>query len=1317
MQAPIPDAEGQRLHSLRQYHILDTLPQAEFDDIVHLASHICETPIALISLVDQSRQWFKARKGLDAQQTARELSFCAHAILQPDELLVVTDTFADQRFRNNDLVTGEPHIRFYAGAPLVMSDGMALGTLCVIDRVPRQLTENQRAALNALRRSVVNALELRRLSSDASARRLILYDVLHQLARELDVDVILRKALNAIRQINRWDSIGISLPTANGQFWQTRVEDRMAEGEVSAFHTIYSGVIGRVYRTGEIQFVADVSADPNYFHGDHEDQVGSELAIPIKFEGEVLGVLNLEAHRTQAFTQDDIDFAQSITEIIAIALKNAQQFISLKHEISRRVQVEKHLRDALIKLESAESQAGLGSWSLDLENGNFWCSKELQRLLGYDPVEGRLSKEELLDGVHPEDREIAAGAQAQVLRGEIPEVRDFRTNPKHGAVRILAPRYQRQENEAGQAVRVQGTLLDITERKQAEEAARESEARFATIFRQSPAGVAITSLRDAKLVDVNDVWLRLWGYAREEVVGRTALELGLWANPQDRLRLLEKLATHGHVADFESIFFTKSGVQRDVLLYAGQADVNNEPMMLIQIIDITERKKAEQALAESEARYRQAIIAADAIPYAVDYATDEYIFGREMLLERLGYDVRKTTPGMRSSIYIESVVLGAFKGMPFQDALVKMRQGQAGDFWKAEHRLLTSTGEERWFLDSAIQILDANQRPTSSIGILQDITERKQAEIELQLAKSRLQHLLTSSPAVIYSNKASGDYGATFISDNVRILTGYEPEDFTGDPAFWVTKIHPDDLSTVLAEMSQIQAHETHNVEYRFLHRDGSYRWTRDEARLVLDAAGNPAEIIGSWVNITKRKEAETARNAERALRQAIEDSLYSGICAINMDGVQIYANPAFCTMVGWPAEELVGPSAPFVYWPPEEIELITSSFNQALAAKVPAGGIELILMRRDGERFPVQLLLSPLYADEEQIGWLANVIDITERKAAESQLRAERVRFKRLFELAPDGIMIVDSAGCIQLANPALHQMLGLQEDTLPAAKIYDFVYSDYRSYCEDCLLAVIHRGQEVERSELIFVSAGEERFPVEIDAGFFVWNGEPAAQVVVRDITDRKRAELLEIEQRHIAYELHDGLAQIVAGAHQHLQSFAHHYRPRSPRTRQELASVLSMTQNAVKEVRRVMAGLRPTALDDFGLATALRLQVQALEVEGWEIDYEAPASTERLPSTVETVLFRIAQEALNNIRKHAQGARVRVVLKFDDEHYRLEIQDWGRGFDLANLATVAPGKHLGLRGMQERIVLVGGRLNIHSSPGAGTHVVAEAPRKIKE
>jgi anti-sigma regulatory factor (Ser/Thr protein kinase) len=153
--------ERARLAALRRYRILDTEPEQAFDDLTFLASQICGTPLALITLLDERRQWFKSRVGISATETARTIAFCAHTI-QQDGLFVIPDTLADERFHNNPLVSGEPWaVRFYAGAPLVTSDGHALGSLCVLDRVPRTLTSDEQAALDALRRQVVGQLELR----------------------------------------------------------------------------------------------------------------------------------------------------------------------------------------------------------------------------------------------------------------------------------------------------------------------------------------------------------------------------------------------------------------------------------------------------------------------------------------------------------------------------------------------------------------------------------------------------------------------------------------------------------------------------------------------------------------------------------------------------------------------------------------------------------------------------------------------------------------------------------------------------------------------------------------------------------------------------------------------------------------------------------------------------------------------------------------------------------------------------------------------------------------------------------------------------
>jgi signal transduction histidine kinase len=202
-------------------------------------------------------------------------------------------------------------------------------------------------------------------------------------------------------------------------------------------------------------------------------------------------------------------------------------------------------------------------------------------------------------------------------------------------------------------------------------------------------------------------------------------------------------------------------------------------------------------------------------------------------------------------------------------------------------------------------------------------------------------------------------------------------------------------------------------------------------------------------------------------------------------------------------------------------------------------------------------------------------------------------------------------------------------------------------------------------------------------------------------------------EEERRRVAYDIHDGLAQVAAAASQHLQIFALDNPPNSARGQEDLDQALEMLQQTVGEARNVVADLRPTVLDDFGLATALRQQIDRLRGENIQLSYEETLGGGRLPEVVETALFRVAQEALTNVHKHARTDRVHVALERRGQAVRLQVRDWGRGFVPGGVTDGAdPGEKVGLSSMHERVALLAGHFEIHSEPGAGTLVVAEVP-----
>jgi len=442
--------------------------------------------------------------------------------------------------------------------------------------------------------------------------------------------------------------------------------------------------------------------------------------------------------------------------------------------------------------------------------------------------------------------------------------------------------------------------------------------------------------------------------------------------------------------------------------------------------------------------------------------------------------------------------------------------------------------------------------------------------------------------------------------------------------------------------------------------------------------------------------------------REAVIESMSDAVIVVDEQQRLVDINQAAQRLVGSTASQTIGHPFTQVFsaWP----EL--ARFHNVTEANAE------ITLDKDGAQRYFDLRISPLYRRNGHFaisGRLIILNEVTGRRLAERALRESEERFRNIFEEAPIGMAVVGLDGTLLQVNKTFCEMLRYSEQELIGQSLSSITHPE--DVGKDGLLAVqaLKGAITSYKVEKRYLRKNRETLWADLTATMLRNHDGQAMYglVMIENIIERKRAKLLEEERRYVAYELHDGLAQVAASAHQHLQAFASHYRPRTLQARQELDRALELAQHSVREARRLIAGLRPTALDDFGLATALRLQIEAQRADGWMITYDETLGAERLPPATETTLFWVAQEALNNIRKHAGTTRVHLSLERHEARIRLEVQDWGCGFEpRAVLHEAALGEHVGLREMQERIELVGGQFKVSSQSGLGTLLMAEVP-----
>ena len=741
--APSNGMDFQRLVARGRSLILDRMPEAVYEDLVELASRICATPIALVTLVDRDRQWSDAELQQEVSDTDWDMAFCVHAVLMPDEVFTVHDAQLDPRFHGHPSVTGAPHLRFYAGAPIVTDDGFTLGTVCVIDDRPRVLDEAQERCLRAVARQAAYVLSRRGDRCSDPRRAKTRRSVTDEARLEADWGIELLKLTLRGGELGMWE---LHVPSG---VWTTNARERAMLG-IAADQSLLEPFDWR-----------------EAIHPGDWPTLRSALEEHLSDRSSPLECIHRLRHRDGRWLHV---YARAV--VVGTDLDGKPvRIIGTHRDVSQENALALQRSSDAERLALALSGGDVGLWDLYLVDRTVVFNETWAAMLGYqvDAVEGTVDFWNRL--IHDDDAPSYLEAMRQHLRGESAMFEaDVRLKHRDGYWVWITTRARVVErDDAGRAVRIVGMNFDISARKASEAALAHEVARRKVVLQQATDAMFLID-EDMVVSEANPAFATMLGYAPDEAALLRPWDWDVRFPTEARVRAGIGIITTTQ-GQLETVWRRKDGEHLEIEANYSVVVIDGRRHILYVCRDVTERRRDRRALRRATVTLERTADLARVGGWEIDLANDRLTWSDQVY--RIHELERDDTPNLATAI--------AFYLPEAQAAVQRAIAAAVADDtpWDLELPMKTARGNAIWVRAmGGVSQRDGEGHATHLVGALQDITERKQAELRLAEGERRLRGIADSVPALIAEIDCNGCF--CFVNEVYRDWFGVNPTEVLG---------------------------------------------------------------------------------------------------------------------------------------------------------------------------------------------------------------------------------------------------------------------------------------------------------------------------------------------------------------------------------------------------------------------------------------------------------------------------------------------------------------------------------------------------------